>query len=558
MRRSRRWFGALLLVSTLLHLLFLLLQDWVAQRGGAEIRFAVQLPPPPPSFSAQAPAPARSLAGGGALEQAGPEGGTAEWQGEAGAGEGPSLEPGIGLSQGMGRPGGGVGEKGAVFVTARDTLPSLREMDAHGLRRYLEARERYARLELLDADTTDEASRRRRQAQEVVLQAVEAMGGAGALAQLRNLQDQEGYHQSYGMRSKYARGLIGGARLVYDGEQAWIEVHGKARPLKGWGMREVERRAERWDFLSRYLGEGIRLTYLGPWEDAGGRNLHALEVEDRKYGTPPFRALFDQASHLLVTEEGVVNGAVVPVKRFLDYRAEGRAWIWHQVAETQRHTNTTRKYRGSSYSISYAEIDDRVFALAAPDTGWGRLQTFESQATLWVEVQVANGQVAAFPGWTGGTNKLGEFQKQMVAQQLEVFAVDDLSRRGLVPRVERLDRTAAEQPKPGDFVLEIVLGSPTYQAALYEAGSRQQLMQDGPPGNGYLDTHPECGKYSLEIFTAEDDIAWVSEESVMNARSQGPARLLLNTYDKVAQAIKLYEHGEREHFPFVRECCYCQ
>lgn len=504
MRRSRRWFGAFLLISTLLHLLFLLFQDWVAQQGGAEIRFAVQLPPPLPSFSAQAPVPARPLASGDELEQAGPEGGTAGWQGEGETGEGPSMEPGSGLAQGWGSPGGGVGEKAGQFVAPRDTLPSLIEMEAHRLRRYLEARERYARLELLDADTTDEASRRRRQAQEVVLQAVEAMGGAGALVQLRSLQDQEGFHKSYGMRSKYARGLIGGARLVYDGEQAWIEVRGKARPLKGQGLREVERRAERWDFLSRYLGEGIRLTYLGPWKDAEGWNLRVLEVEDRKYGTRPFRALFDQESHLLVAEEEeVFNGSAVPVKRFLDYRAEGRAWIWHQVEETQRHTASSRKYQASAYPVSYAEIDDRVFALAAPDTGWGRLQTFESQATLWVEVQMTKARVSAvWPGWPGATIDLTEYQKEMVRQDMEELVVDDLSRRGLVPRVERLDRTTAEQPKPGDYVLEVALFSTCppnshpcttwYQAALYEASSRQQVMQDGPTSKGYIESHGEC------------------------------------------------------------------
>ena len=68
MKRGRWWFGALLLVSTLLHLLVLVFQDWVAQRGEAEIRFAVQLPPPPPLFATQAPAPARPFSGEGELD----------------------------------------------------------------------------------------------------------------------------------------------------------------------------------------------------------------------------------------------------------------------------------------------------------------------------------------------------------------------------------------------------------------------------------------------------------------------------------------------------------
>lgn len=450
-----------------------------------------------------------------------------------------------------------------------DTLPTLREMEEHRLCRYMEARERYARLELLDADTTDEASQRRIQAQEVVLEAVEAMGGVGALVQLRDLHDQEGYHKSYGMYSKYARGLLGGARLVYDGEQAWIEVRGKARQLKGKGLREVEHRAERWDFLSRYLGEGIRVTYLGPWKDAEGRNLHVLEVEDRKYGTPAFRALFDQESHLLVAEEGIVNWAVVPVKRFLDYRAEGRAWIWHQVEETERHTTSSRKYPARSHAVSYAEVDDSIFALAPPDTGWGRLQTFESQATLWVEVQMTKDRVsAAFLGWSGTAIDLTEYQKEMVRQDMEELVVDDLRRRGLVPRVELLDRASAEQPRPGDYVLEVALFSTCppnadpcvtwYQATLCGASSRQAVMQDGPTGGGYIKFHRECAAYVLEILTAEDEVAWISEESLKAPRAQGPTRLVLHTYEKLAQSLKLHQHGEREHFPFVHPCCYCQ
>jgi len=141
----------------------------------------------------------------------------------------------------------------------------------------------------------------------------------------------------------------------------------------------------------------------------------------------------------------------------------------------------------------------------------------------------------------------------MIRQQIEEFAVDDLSWRGLFPQVRLKREAGPQQIKSGDYVLEITIEGASYQARLYEAASRQQTMQDGPPFPGYALFHPECADHRIELFTVEDEIAWIGEKGL-----GGLAPRLLHTYDKMVQTAKFYEHGEREYLPFMRECCYCR
>lgn len=203
---------------------------------------------------------------------------------------------------------------------------------------------------------------------------------------------------------------------------------------------------------------------------------------------------------------------------------------------------------------------------AAPLGPLPDLMQRQSQATLWVEVQVTKERIAA-RSKAGVVNDLTGDQKEMVRQEVEKGVMAELSRRGLVPRVARLDRAGSERPKPGDYLLEVMMYSTCsafapcktwYQAGLYEVFSRQHLMQDGPPNREYTRFHPACAAYGLEILAAEDRAIRVAEEPVVEAQALGLYGLIWRTAEKSGQAMERYERGERERFPSVRECCFCQ
>jgi hypothetical protein len=162
-----------------------------------------------------------------------------------------------------------------------DSLPTLNEMELARVQRRAEELEDYMRLWTLDADTTDAESRSRLKAEAIVWAAVEAMGGPKALAQVQDMQYRGRLHKRYGATGKYASG-VDKIRFVYDGERGWVEVYGDRHALKGTGLREVQKRAERWDFLSRYLGDGIRVSYVGKRRE-GERIEDVIEVEDYKF-----------------------------------------------------------------------------------------------------------------------------------------------------------------------------------------------------------------------------------------------------------------------------------
>lgn len=191
---------------------------------------------------------------------------------------------------------------------------------------------------------------------------------------------------------------------------------------------------------------------------------------------------------------------------------------------------------------------------------------WQPQATLWVEVQVTRERMMA-RSKSGVADDLTGFQKGMVRDEVEAGVMAELGCRGLVPRVARLDRAGAERPRPGDYLLEVMMYSTCsafapcktwYQAGLYEVSSRQHLMQDGPPNRNYTRFHPPCAAYLLEILAAEGSAVRVAREPVLEASALGLRGLIGRTADKAAQAIERYERGEREGFPSVRACCFCQ
>ena len=157
------------------------------------------------------------------------------------------------------------------------------------------------------ADITSEAGRRRSRAQEIIARAIEAMGGLERLQAIRDKRIEveqwngrrsiwEGIEvRSYLRGQRYRLDLRPRLARGYDGRQSWHLYHGLLI-----GPRDERYEAERWDFLSRFRGDGVIVEYVG------GRELHfpvleAVRVIDTKFGRQRL-AYFDQESGLLYAE----------------------------------------------------------------------------------------------------------------------------------------------------------------------------------------------------------------------------------------------------------------
>ena len=157
------------------------------------------------------------------------------------------------------------------------------------------------------ADITSAAGRRRNRAQEIIARAIEAMGGLERLQAIRDKRIQvetwNGERQVWvpsGVRS-YLRGqryrLDLAPRLArgHDGRQSWYLYYGLLVP-----PGDESYNAERWDFLTRFRGDGVVVEYVGR------RQLHfptleAVRVIDTKFGRQRL-AYFDMDDGLLYAE----------------------------------------------------------------------------------------------------------------------------------------------------------------------------------------------------------------------------------------------------------------
>ena len=212
-----------------------------------------------------------------------------------------------------------MGEKSAEFEAVRDTFISLEDLSLEMERQRAEEKAGYARRWMPDADTTDADSRNRKKAEEIVNRAIEAMGGMDRLLQVRDIHTEiETYdprdflwrpsgEQLFYQGRKFMENLPPGKTRGYDGERAWAYRYGISRPTH---TELLKQQAERWDFISRFKGEGIALHYLGKITLAGGESAHAntgesahiIQVDDRKYGFLR-EAYFSPSSHLLIAEK---------------------------------------------------------------------------------------------------------------------------------------------------------------------------------------------------------------------------------------------------------------
>jgi len=189
-------------------------------------------------------------------------------------------------------------------------------------RKLVELHERRIRVLPL-ADTTSEAGRRRSRAREIIDRAIEAMGGLERLRAIRDKRievekwdDGRQTWESVGERS-YLRGdryrLDIGPRLArgYDGRQSWYLHYGLLLP-----PRDERYNAERWDFLTRFRGDGLVVEYVGR-RKMHHRTLEAVRVIDSVFGRHRL-AYFDVGDSLLHAEVEA-----------------GRTTIFRQYRETQ-------------------------------------------------------------------------------------------------------------------------------------------------------------------------------------------------------------------------------
>ena len=193
------------------------------------------------------------------------------------------------------------------------------------------------------ADTTSEAGRRRSRAREIIDRAIKAMGGLERLRAIRDKRVEvkrwDGARQiwkSVGERS-YLRGqryrLDIGPRQArgYDGRQSWLLHHGLLLP-----PRDERYNAERWDFLTRFRGDGLVVEYVGPRE-GNYRTLEAVRVIDTAFGRERL-AYFDVGDSLLYAE--VEDGRTTTYRQYRETQGVltpfeiGGGYRWHTELNT--------------------------------------------------------------------------------------------------------------------------------------------------------------------------------------------------------------------------------
>ena len=214
----------------------------------------------------------------------------------------------------------------SVEVQAQDLGPSFP----------MEERDAYARLWLPDADTTDEDSAPARRARQIVLACLDAMGGVERLKALRSMSAVVWVRAT----SRLLSGVVYNVRPYAHPVSVWrfdpgsglpwertpyvreevfpsypsmvpyYELGAFSRFFEGrwmlnsppWSRSFRDRsEGERWNFVERFLGEGIRLRYLGRGT-FDGRPVHSVRVDDRKFGRI-FAAHFDADDALLAAVE---------------------------------------------------------------------------------------------------------------------------------------------------------------------------------------------------------------------------------------------------------------
>ncbi|MCC7264757.1 MAG: hypothetical protein IT369_19750 [Candidatus Latescibacteria bacterium] len=368
----RRWARIALVLSAFLHLLFFLCLDLVYNPLAPPERGYRVLLKPPTTFTFSQPtlslAPSRLP-----IPTFSPDGATGPGQtpslGMGGQPEGEGTGPGIigvaGLPAGQPGAGDARGEKAAVFP-----VPALPDLDydrflIEKLLQEVAEREQYARFHLLDADTTDDESQRRSRARQIVERAIAAMGGREALGRIKEMKvrvwlesrtscwsgppvDVPPFVYPVAIWTCTAQGTSTRQRIAVKisldpklpnpdyvfrlpcglgSYQALFDTRWRFPPtatpravpevqsLQEAGRLRERGETARWHFLDHFLGDGVRIEYLGTEHLAGrlsennqaGRLAAVIQVQDDHYGNLQ-EAYFDEESGLLLaTVDGLTT-----------------------------------------------------------------------------------------------------------------------------------------------------------------------------------------------------------------------------------------------------------
>lgn len=260
-----------------------------------------------------------------------------------------------------------------AFQADPEPLPSLNAQALLLLGAEVAEREKWAWLPLPDTDTTNAEGRARAKARQIVLRAIDAMGGMKALLAVRQVKvrvwvvatehirrghafvfhpypflveewemGREG--QGFVARSVRARLSLdldhpnddeGTAISAIRNPEATVSRYLGAFGFEGHlypaGLRVQQQaaEAERWHFVSRFLGEGVELTYLDA-EEFDEVPVEAIRMLDRKYGHES-EAFFERRTGLLLGMRDRTRKSLVWETAYSDYREIGGVRVPHRL-----------------------------------------------------------------------------------------------------------------------------------------------------------------------------------------------------------------------------------
>ena len=243
------------------------------------------------------------------------------------------------------------------YVAEDLELPELEDLALKAARQRAEWYDRYARRPLALFDTTPSVRESRLRARQVVMRAIEAMGGTDALAKITRMQTtvwiEAGEHvvppgsviyksmflypvetwHAAGLDPLEKRGVRVEPSLHLDHPNEAYQLYNPSitlmkyrrlmtSPWKSWRRPLLSDRAislrhqgqkARWHFLDRYLGEGVALAHIGVEEFNRdtvrefftGDRVESVLVDDYKYGGYMEAFFSVDTGLLLATREGL-------------------------------------------------------------------------------------------------------------------------------------------------------------------------------------------------------------------------------------------------------------
>ena len=220
--------------------------------------------------------------------------------------------------------------RGKVALPGMDDTLDLEAHIAEGLRRWRVERGRRWLTALPSADTTDQQTRSRRLAEAIVDSAIAAMGGLELMKAVVDKTVQVWNHlgdgkwgklerRSYWRGLKYREDIRRAVAMGYDGRRSWYSRFGIQKPAP-----DLRSKAERWDFLSQYKGDGILLDYVGV-SGTRARPMHVIRVTDMAHGGER-EVFFDQQTHLLAAHREGER-----LTEYMEYRRVGGILLPYEV-----------------------------------------------------------------------------------------------------------------------------------------------------------------------------------------------------------------------------------